>query len=142
MLLCFFGSQNADPDVRVDAETFLNKTVPEVASDTECLCLHHASGSAVVVRKSHPPTVGMRQGRGAPWIHTDEGPDDMPAHLKSSMFGCQLTIPITKGRLNTGTWQVREHLSLFLTPCLLHGLSVLPSDDGMWIFHWRWWWPG
>ncbi|CAF1927364.1 unnamed protein product [Brassica oleracea] len=34
-----------------------------------------------------------------------EGPDDMPAHIKSSMFGCQLTIPITKGKLNMGTWQ-------------------------------------
>ncbi|KAG5392816.1 hypothetical protein IGI04_022779 [Brassica rapa subsp. trilocularis] len=32
-------------------------------------------------------------------------PDDMPAHIKSSMFGCQLTIPITKGKLNMGTWQ-------------------------------------
>mmetsp|Transcript_27049 Transcript_27049/g.48194 ORF Transcript_27049/g.48194 Transcript_27049/m.48194 type:complete len:143 (-) Transcript_27049:297-725(-) len=66
-------NENADPDVRVDAETFLNKVVPE--------------------------------GKGAPWVHTDEGPDDMPAHLKSSMFGCQVTIPITSGRLNMGTWQ-------------------------------------
>ncbi|EEC81042.1 hypothetical protein OsI_23833 [Oryza sativa Indica Group] len=32
-------------------------------------------------------------------------PDDMPAHIKSSMFGCALTIPITDGRLNMGTWQ-------------------------------------
>ncbi len=37
--------------------------------------------------------------------HNDEGPDDMPAHLKSSLVGCQLTIPVTKGRLNLGTWQ-------------------------------------
>uniref|UniRef100_A0A061QST5 Secondary thiamine-phosphate synthase enzyme n=1 Tax=Tetraselmis sp. GSL018 TaxID=582737 RepID=A0A061QST5_9CHLO len=66
-------NENADPDVRVDAETFLNRVVPE--------------------------------GKSAPWVHTDEGPDDMPAHLKSSMFGCQLTIPITNGRLNVGTWQ-------------------------------------
>ncbi|CAL5053918.1 unnamed protein product [Urochloa decumbens] len=33
------------------------------------------------------------------------GPDDMPAHIKSSMFGSSLTIPITNGRLNTGYWQ-------------------------------------
>ncbi|TYI82000.1 hypothetical protein E1A91_D05G192200v1 [Gossypium mustelinum] len=45
------------------------------------------------------------QGRSAPWKHTLEGPDDMPAHIKSSMFGCALTIPITDGRLNMGTWQ-------------------------------------
>ncbi|KAJ7233413.1 hypothetical protein O6H91_Y452400 [Diphasiastrum complanatum] len=45
------------------------------------------------------------EGRGALWKHTIEGPDDMPAHIKSSMFGCSLTIPITDGHLNLGTWQ-------------------------------------
>jgi len=38
------------------------------------------------------------------------GPDDMPAHIKSSMFGCSLTIPITNGCLNMGTWQVHENI--------------------------------
>ncbi|WIA08960.1 hypothetical protein OEZ85_008375 [Tetradesmus obliquus] len=66
-------NENADPDVRVDMETFLNQTVPE--------------------------------GRGAPWVHTDEGPDDMPAHCKASMFGSSVSIPISNGRLNLGTWQ-------------------------------------
>lgn len=37
--------------------------------------------------------------------HTLEGDDDMPAHAKSSLFGVSLTIPITNGRLNLGTWQ-------------------------------------
>ncbi len=37
--------------------------------------------------------------------HTFEGADDMPAHAKSSLFGVSLTIPITNGRLNLGTWQ-------------------------------------
>ena len=37
--------------------------------------------------------------------HTIEGPDDMPAHLKTSITGNSLTIPITNGRLNLGTWQ-------------------------------------
>ncbi|KAK7251984.1 hypothetical protein RIF29_35634 [Crotalaria pallida] len=45
------------------------------------------------------------EGSSAPWKHTLEGPDDMPAHIKSSMFGCALTIPITNGKLNMGTWQ-------------------------------------
>lgn len=66
-------NENADPDVRVDMETFLNKVVPE--------------------------------GRGAPWVHTDEGPDDMPAHCKASMMGSSVSVPITNGRLNMGTWQ-------------------------------------
>ncbi|HEY8386918.1 MAG TPA: secondary thiamine-phosphate synthase enzyme YjbQ [Porticoccaceae bacterium] len=43
---------------------------------------------------------------GASWYrHRDEGDDDMPAHLKSSILGCSLSIPITKGRLSLGTWQ-------------------------------------
>ena len=37
--------------------------------------------------------------------HTDEGSDDMPSHAKSSLTGVSLTIPITNGRLNLGTWQ-------------------------------------
>ena len=37
--------------------------------------------------------------------HTMEGPDDMPAHIKSSLLGPSLTIPIKNGRLNMGTWQ-------------------------------------
>ena len=37
--------------------------------------------------------------------HTDEGDDDMPAHAKASLIGPSLTIPITNGRLNLGTWQ-------------------------------------
>lgn len=39
------------------------------------------------------------------FVHTLEGPDDMPAHLKSSIVGQTLTIPITERRLNLGTWQ-------------------------------------
>ena len=37
--------------------------------------------------------------------HTMEGLDDMPAHAKSSLFGVSITLPITRGRLNLGTWQ-------------------------------------
>lgn len=37
--------------------------------------------------------------------HTLEGSDDMPAHIKSSLLGPSLTIPVTSGKLNLGTWQ-------------------------------------
>ena len=37
--------------------------------------------------------------------HALEGSDDMPAHIKSSLLGASLTIPVTNGRLNLGTWQ-------------------------------------
>lgn len=39
------------------------------------------------------------------YTHTYEGSDDLPAHFKSSILGCSLTVPITQGKLNTGTWQ-------------------------------------
>lgn len=37
--------------------------------------------------------------------HTYEGPDDMPAHIKASLLGASITMPITNGRLNMGIWQ-------------------------------------
>lgn len=37
--------------------------------------------------------------------HTIEGPDDMPAHIKAALVGSSISIPITKGKLNLGTWQ-------------------------------------
>ncbi len=39
------------------------------------------------------------------YTHTLEGPDDMPAHAKSAMVGVSLTLPVSGGRLNLGTWQ-------------------------------------
>ena len=65
-------NENADPSVRVDFETFMNKLVPE-----------------------NDPGL----------VHIFEGSDDMPAHLKSSLIGASLTIPITNHELNLGTWQ-------------------------------------
>ena len=39
------------------------------------------------------------------WTHTLEGPDDMPAHVKASVLGPSVSIPIASGRLALGTWQ-------------------------------------
>jgi secondary thiamine-phosphate synthase enzyme len=39
------------------------------------------------------------------WTHTLEGPDDMPAHVKASLMGASLSLPIAGGRLALGTWQ-------------------------------------
>jgi secondary thiamine-phosphate synthase enzyme len=39
------------------------------------------------------------------WTHTLEGPDDMPAHVKASLLGPALTLPVADGRLGLGTWQ-------------------------------------
>jgi secondary thiamine-phosphate synthase enzyme len=39
------------------------------------------------------------------WTHTLEGPDDMPAHIKSSLLGPSVTVPVSGGRFALGTWQ-------------------------------------
>ncbi len=39
------------------------------------------------------------------WTHTFEGPDDMPAHIKASLLGPSLSLPVSGGRLALGTWQ-------------------------------------
>ena len=65
-------NENADPSVRDDFESFINKLIPE----------------------NHPV-----------YTHVYEGSDDIPAHIKSSLFGAELTIPITNHHLNLGTWQ-------------------------------------
>ena len=41
----------------------------------------------------------------ADYTHTSEGPDDMPAHIKTSLMDYSVSIPISNGRLNLGTWQ-------------------------------------
>lgn len=43
--------------------------------------------------------------RASYWTHTAEGPDDMPAHIKASLFGPSLTLPVSGGSLALGTWQ-------------------------------------
>ena len=43
--------------------------------------------------------------RGKYYLHTAEGPDDMTSHIKASILGSSLSIPVTDGRLNLGTWQ-------------------------------------
>ena len=65
-------NENADPTVREDFESHINKMVPE----------------------------------NMPYYkHTYEGADDMPAHIKSSLMGNSVEIPVTNGHLNLGTWQ-------------------------------------
>ncbi len=64
----------------------------------------------------------------APYFdHTCEGSDDMPAHIKTALLGCEVTIPITNGELALGTWQ-----GLFLGEHRNHGgpRSVLVTLRG------------
>ena len=65
-------TENADPDVRTDLETIIQRLSPD--ADPE-------------------------------YLHTLEGPDDMSAHGRNMLTQTEMTIPITNGRLNLGTWQ-------------------------------------
>ena len=68
--------ENADPDVRRDLDEFFRRLVPS----------------------SDDPSMQ--------WLrHTNEGPDDMPAHIKAALTAVSLSIPVTDGRPALGTWQ-------------------------------------
>lgn len=58
------------------------------------------------VRADYESIFNMMVPENLPFLkHTVEGPDDMPAHIKASLVGSSVTIPITNGKLNLGTWQ-------------------------------------
>jgi secondary thiamine-phosphate synthase enzyme len=63
--------ENADPDVRIDLLTALERLAPANAG----------------------------------WVHTTEGPDDMPAHIKTMLSDVSVAIPVGDGKLSLGTWQ-------------------------------------
>lgn len=85
------------------------------AGVTTGLCVvfvHHTSASLVIQENADPAVLrdlGRFMDELAPesrrYEHTDEGPDDMPAHLRSALTRTSETIPVTKGRLALGTWQ-------------------------------------
>ena len=64
--------ENADPDVRVDLETFMARIAPDNDPD---------------------------------FVHTAEGPDDMPAHIRSVLTQANISIPVTARHCDLGTWQ-------------------------------------
>jgi secondary thiamine-phosphate synthase enzyme len=77
------------------------------------LFLQHTSASLSVNENADPDVradlerwLDRAVPESAPYFeHTAEGPDDMPAHVKTALLGCAVTIPIRKGRLALGTWQ-------------------------------------
>jgi secondary thiamine-phosphate synthase enzyme len=77
------------------------------------LFIQHTSASLTINENADPTVRGDFESyfnravpEGEPYYrHRDEGDDDLPAHLKSSILGSSLSIPVTRGRLNLGTWQ-------------------------------------
>ena len=76
------------------------------------LLLQHTSASLTLnenaspdVRRDFETWVNAAVPEEFAWTHTLEGPDDMPAHVKASLMGPSLTLPVDDGRLALGTWQ-------------------------------------
>ncbi|WP_407431378.1 secondary thiamine-phosphate synthase enzyme YjbQ [Arcticibacter sp.] len=92
------------------------RATPEIADIHAGMCfvfIQHTSAS-LSINENADPTVRrdfeMFFNKSVPendpdYLHTDEGSDDMPAHLKASLLGSSLSIPIRNGRLALGTWQ-------------------------------------
>src|SRR5437879_1260679 len=95
--------------------TEIVEALPEIA-DMRVGLLHvyirHTSASLTVnenadsdVRRDLESSLNELAPENFPYVHTIEGPDDMPAHVKASLMGSSVTIPIADGRLLLGTWQ-------------------------------------
>lgn len=76
------------------------------------ILIQHTSASLTInenadptVRKDFETFFNRAVSENQTYLHDDEGSDDMPAHLKASLLGASLNIPVTDGRLNLGTWQ-------------------------------------
>lgn len=89
--------------------------LPEIA-DVSIGLLHifiqHTSASLTINENADPDVrVDLESSLNAiapenfPYIHTMEGPDDMPAHVKSSLLGASVIVPVANGKIALGTWQ-------------------------------------
>ena len=92
------------------------RALPELARVTVGVAhffIQHTSASLCINENADPSVrVDLESSfnalapEGAPYYrHTVEGPDDMPAHVKAALIGTNVSVPVTDGRLNLGTWQ-------------------------------------
>ncbi|WP_430905688.1 secondary thiamine-phosphate synthase enzyme YjbQ [Maribacter sp. 2-571] len=90
--------------------------IPEIGTmdrGTLQVFIKHTSASLTInenadptVRKDFESHMNVMVPENAPYyIHTYEGPDDMPAHIKASLMGASVQVPISSGKLNLGIWQ-------------------------------------
>ena len=121
------------------------REIPEITSVKVGLAhflLQHTSASLSInenaddsVRRDMESHFNKLAPEGAPYFeHTYEGPDDMPAHIKSGLLGCELNLPIREGRLLLGNWQGlylgehREHAGSRKLVVTIQGSSEDVSD--------------
>jgi len=98
-----------------DITTLVNAVVRD-SGLPEGLCtlfVHHTSASLVIQENADPAVCRdlenwlnrLVQENDPLYTHTDEGPDDMPGHIKSALTNTSMSIPVLNGRLALGTWQ-------------------------------------
>ena len=121
------------------------REIPEITSVKIGLAhflLQHTSASLSInenadgsVRRDMESHFNKLAPEGAPYFeHTYEGPDDIPAHIKSGLLGCALNLPIREGRLLLGNWQGlylgehREHAGSRKLVVTIQGSSEDVSD--------------
>ena len=92
------------------------RAAAQEAGDGALLChlfCHHTSASLILCENADPDVrrdletflKGLVPDGDERFLHRAEGPDDMPAHIRSVLTGASLTIPVDGGRLDLGTWQ-------------------------------------
>jgi len=98
--------------VTSDVRSALAPHLAWVRAGTCHLFLQHTSASLTInenadsdVRADMEMWLNSAVSEKTKWRHDAEGPDDQPAHVKSSLFGVSVSIPITRGSLALGTWQ-------------------------------------
>lgn len=113
------------------------EALPEISSINVGLLhlfLQHTSASLSInenadssVRRDMESHFNQLAPEDAPYYeHTYEGSDDMPAHIKSALLGCEMSLPIAQGRLQLGTWQgiyLGEHRNSASSRTLIATLS-------------------
>ena len=97
-------------EITQEAQRFV--TGAGAAEGTLLLFVRHTSASLVIQENADPDVrtdLIAALDRLAPvdagWVHAVEGPDDMPAHVKTMLTGVSLAVPVMAGRLALGTWQ-------------------------------------
>jgi secondary thiamine-phosphate synthase enzyme len=97
-------------DITADIEQFI--LAAEARNGAVTLFLRHTSASLTIQENADPDVLrdlisALRHlaPRDFGWIHDSEGPDDMPAHVRTMLTGVSLQIPVFSGRLQLGTWQ-------------------------------------
>jgi secondary thiamine-phosphate synthase enzyme len=80
-------------------------SVPSSLALPPLLPLPHTNAPSSADMSDALDRIAPEDRKGNLYRHADEGLDDMPAHIKSALIGASVSVPITNGKLNTGTWQ-------------------------------------